>query len=101
ADGATGITVDPNATSSDPLVNEGAAQYTQFVRQEVDQLVTDLKVFPAAVRAGNVQAAKDAFAPSRQAWETIEPIGGRVEGIDGAGDARGDDVGHEQRPRWR
>ena len=100
ARGATGITVDPDATSDDPLVNEGAAHYTQFVRQEVDKLVTDLKVFTDAVRAGNVQAAKDAFAPSRQAWETIEPIAGLVEDIDGAVDARVDDFANEDDPAW-
>src|SRR4051812_15749246 len=90
ANAATGISVDPNITSDDPLVNEGATQYTQFVRQQVDKLVTDLKVFTDAVRAGDVQAAKDAFAPSREAWETIEPIAGLVEDIDGAVDARVD-----------
>ena len=100
ANGATGITVDPNATSSDPLVNEGAAQYTQFVRQQADKLVTDLKVFTDAVRAGNVLAAKDAFAPSRQAWETIEPIAGLVEDIDGVVDSRVDDFANEDDPKW-
>ena len=97
---ATGITVDPNPSSDDPLVNEGAAQYTQFVRQQVDKLVTDLKVFTDAVRAGDVQAAKDAFAPSRQAWETIEPIAGLVEDLDGAVDGRVDDFANEDDPSW-
>ena len=86
--------------SDDPLVNEGAAQYTQYVRQQVDKLVTDVKVFTDAVRAGNVQAAKDAFAPSRQAWEAIEPIAGLVEDIDGAVDARVDDFANEDDPAW-
>jgi iron uptake system component EfeO len=100
SNGATGLSVDPNATSDDPLVNEGATQYTQFVRQQVDKLVTDLKVFTDAVRAGNVQAAKDAFAPSRQAWETIEPIAGLVEDIDGGVDSRVDDFANEDDPTW-
>jgi iron uptake system component EfeO len=100
ANGATGITVDPNTTSDDPLVNEGAAQYTQFVRQQVDKLVTDLKVFTDAVRAGDGQVAKDAFAPSRQAWETIEPIAGLVSDVDGAVDSRVDDFANEDDPAW-
>jgi iron uptake system component EfeO len=100
ANGATGITVDPNATSNDPLVNEGAAQYTQFVRQQVDKLVTDLKVFTDAVRAGNVQAAKDAFAPPPLAWETIAPIAGLVVEIAGAVDSRVDDFANEDDPTW-
>jgi len=97
---ATGITVDTSATSADPLVNEGAATYTQYVRQQVDQLVTATKTFTDAVRAGSVPAAKDAFAPSRQAWERIEPIAGLVEDIDSAVDARVDDFANEDDPAW-
>jgi iron uptake system component EfeO len=100
AKGASGTAGGPNATTDDPLVKEGAAEYTQFVRQQLDTLVTDLKVFTDAVRAGNVAAAKDAFAPSRQAWETIEPIAGLVEGIDGAVDSRVDDFADEDDPAW-
>jgi iron uptake system component EfeO len=97
---ATGITVDTSATSADPLVNEGAATYTQYVRQQVDQLVTATKTFTDAVRAGSVPAGKDAFAPSRQAWERIEPIAGLVEDIDSAVDARVDDFANEDDPAW-
>jgi len=48
-------------------------------------------VFTDAVRAGDLEAAKAAYAPSRQGWERIEPIAGLVEEIDGAVDARVDD----------
>ncbi len=44
-----------------------------------------------AVRAGNLKAAQDAFAPSRMPWERIEPLAGLVEEIDGKVDARVDD----------
>jgi len=94
------ISVSPSATSADPLVNEGAATYTQYVRQQVDTLVAATKTFTDAVRAGNVQAAKDAYAPSRQAWETIEPIAGLVEDIDASVDARVDDFPNEDDPKW-
>jgi iron uptake system component EfeO len=97
---ASGIAVDSNAKSDDPKVNEGAAQYTQYVRQQVDQLIGDAKKFTDAVRAGDVAAAKAAFAPSRQAWERIEPIAGLVESIDGAVDARVDDFANEDDPTW-
>ena len=100
AGGAIGITVDPNATSDDPLVAEGAATYTQYVRQQLDTLVADVKVFTDAVRAGDVAAAKAAFAPSRQAWETIEPIAGLVEDVDRSVDARVDDFASEDDPEW-
>ncbi|HEY1280921.1 MAG TPA: iron uptake system protein EfeO [Acidimicrobiales bacterium] len=94
------ISVNPSVTSSDPLVNEGAATYTQYVRQQVDELVTATKTFTDAVRAGNIQAAKDAYATSRQAWERIEPIAGLVEDIDASVDARVDDFANEDDPKW-
>jgi iron uptake system component EfeO len=94
------ISVNPSVTSSDPPVNEGAAIYTQYVRQQVDELVTATKTFTDAVRAGNVQAAKDAYAASRLAWERIEPIAGLVEDIDSAVDARVDDFANEDDPAW-
>jgi iron uptake system component EfeO len=43
------------------------------------------------VRAGDLEAAQAAYAPSRQGWERIEPIAGLVEEIDGKVDARVDD----------
>ena len=43
------------------------------------------------MRAGDVEAAKAAYAPSRVSWERIEPIAGLVSDIDGAVDARVDD----------
>ena len=52
------------------------------------------------MRAGDVEAAKAAFAPSRQAWERIEPIAGLVSDIDGAVDARVDDFADEDDPAW-
>jgi iron uptake system component EfeO len=94
------ISVDPSARSADPLVNEGAGTYTQYVRQQVDELVTATMTFTDAVRAGNVQAAKDAYAASRQAWERIEPVAGLVEDIDSSVDARVDDFGDENDPAW-
>ncbi len=48
-------------------------------------------MFTDAVRANNLQAAQDAFAPSRMPWERIEPLAGLVEEIDGKVDARVDD----------
>ena len=52
------------------------------------------------MRAGDIDAAKAAFAPSRFHWETIEPIAGLVEQIDGAVDARVDDFANETDPAW-
>jgi iron uptake system component EfeO len=48
-------------------------------------------VFTDAVRAGDIEAAKEAYPTSRRSWERIEPIAGLIEDIDGAVDAREDD----------
>ena len=57
-------------------------------------------MFTDAVRAGDLEAAKAAYAPSRQGWERIEPIAGLVEEIDGAVDARVDDFEGEDDPEF-
>ena len=61
------------------------------MNEQIDATIAATKTFTDAVRAGDVEAAKAAFAPSRQGWEAIEPIAGLVEEIDGATDARVDD----------
>ena len=83
-----------------PLVAEAVAQYTQYIRQQGDLIVTEAKVLTDAVRAGDLEAAKAAYAPSRQAWERIEPIAGLVEEIDGKVDARVDDFEDEDDPEF-
>ena len=88
------------AGADDPLLVEAVAGYTAYVGEQVDQIVADTTVFTDAVRAGDVDAAKAAFAPSREAWERIEPVASLVEAIDGAVDARVDDFTSEDDPAW-
>ena len=52
------------------------------------------------MRANNLKAAQDAFAPSRVPWERIEPIAGLVEEIDGKVDARVDDFAGVDDPEF-
>jgi iron uptake system component EfeO len=91
---------DLSAISDDPLVAQAVVDYQGYVRSEVDQLLIDTKVFTDAVRAGDLAAAKAAYAPSRVHWETIEPIAGLIEEIDGAVDARVDDFESVTDPAW-
>ena len=91
---------DLSAISDDPLIAQAVVDYQAYVRSEVDQLLIDTKVFTDAVRAGDLEAAKAAYAPSRVHWETIEPIAGLVEEIDGAVDARVDDFASVTDPAW-
>jgi iron uptake system component EfeO len=79
------------AAAPDPLAQQAAAEYKTYAVGQIDELVGVVKVFTDAVRAGDLQAAQDAYAPSRVPWERIEPLAGLVEEIDGKVDARVDD----------
>ncbi len=89
-----------SAGADDALLAEAVAGYTSYVNEQVELIVTEAKVFTDAVRAGDVEAAKAAYAPSRQAWERIEPVASLIEAIDGKVDARVDDFTSEDDPAW-
>ena len=88
-DAATTTTAAPAAPN--PLVEKAATDYKAYAVAQIDDLVRVTKVFTDAVRANNLQAAQDSYAPSRLPWERIEPLAGLVEEIDGKVDARVDD----------
>lgn len=69
----------------------GAEQYRSYVLGEVAGLRTAARTLTDAVRAGDLEGARAAYAPSRVGWERIEPIAGVVEELDGRLDARVDD----------
>ena len=82
------------------LLDAAAADYKGYVRQNVDELQRAVKVFTDAVRAGDLQAAQNAYAPSREPWERIEPIAGLIEDIDVKVDARVDDFSGPDDPEF-
>lgn len=79
------------AAAPNPLAEKAATEYKAYAVAQIDELVGLVKVFTDAVRAGDLKAAQDAYAPSRAPWERIEPLAGLVEEIDGKVDARVDD----------
>ncbi|MCT7658581.1 EfeM/EfeO family lipoprotein [Mycobacterium deserti] len=80
-----------SAAAPNPAVEKAATEYKAYATSQIDELVGAVKTFTDAVRANNLQAAQDAYAPSRLPWERIEPLAGLVEEIDGKVDARVDD----------
>jgi iron uptake system component EfeO len=72
-------------------VAEALVEYKDYVLEQIDATIAATTEFTDAVRAGDLEGAKELFAPSRQGWESIEPVAGLVEEIDGAVDARVDD----------
>ena len=91
---------DLSGSTEDAAILAAVDEYRTYVQAEVSTLIDETTVFTDAVRAGDIDAAKAAFAPSRFHWETIEPIAGLVEQIDGAVDARVDDFANETDPTW-
>ena len=67
------------------------AEYKTYVQAEAKELVAKTEAFVAAVKAGNVDAAKAQFAATRFHYERIEPIAELFNELDPAIDAREDD----------
>jgi len=89
-DAATATTA-AAAAAANPLADKAATEYQAYAVEQTNDLVGVVKTLTDAVRAGDLQAAQAAYAPSRVPWERIEPLAGLVEEIDGKVDARVDD----------
>ncbi|GAY12637.1 iron uptake system protein EfeO [Pseudonocardia sp. N23] len=88
-DGTGGAAPTATAETSLTAATQG---YHDYVVSEVAQLQTATRTFTDAVRAGNADAAKKAFAPARVHYESIEPVAESFGDLDPAIDARIDDV---------
>jgi iron uptake system component EfeO len=88
------------ATTDDQQVLAAVEEYKAYVVEQVDLMIERTTVFTDAVRAGDLEGARAAYAPSREPWERIEPIAGLVEDIDVAVDARVDDFASPEDPEW-
>jgi iron uptake system component EfeO len=79
--------------AADTAARDGAVQsYLTYVKSEADQLITAAAPFVAAVKAGDIEAAKQKFAAARAHYESIEPIAESFGDLDPAIDAREGDV---------
>lgn len=79
-------------------LDRAVADYKAYVERESAQLVTQTTAFAAALKAGDVQRAKDLFGPTRMHYETIEPIAESFGDLDPRIDARVNDVA--DRSQW-
>jgi iron uptake system component EfeO len=82
-------------TAGTKLSPEGAAaveQYRTYVEGETAALVTGTKTFVDAVKAGDIDAAKAAYAAARIPYERIEPVAETFGDLDPKIDARAGDV---------
>src|SRR3954470_23915972 len=98
---ATGIvTVGGNApaSSDDPLLAGAVTGYQRYVTTEAKELVKRVQAFVEAVKAGDVEKAKQQFAAARVPYETIEPVAESFGNLDPDIDARVNDV--EKGQKW-
>ncbi|MFE9764841.1 iron uptake system protein EfeO [Streptomyces sp. NPDC005808] len=83
---ATGGTV----AKRDPRLDEAVAAYRAYAQAQADQTLPKVKIFTDAVKAGDLEAAKKAYAPSRIGWERTEPVAESFGDIDPKVDVRAD-----------
>lgn len=67
------------------------ADYKIYVQENLDILVKDTKAFTDAIKAGELEKAKELYPCSRVAYEKIEPIAELFADLDASIDSRADD----------
>ncbi|WP_333739010.1 iron uptake system protein EfeO [Streptomyces sp. IBSBF 2806] len=82
----------------DPRLDKAVAAYRAYAQTQADETLPKVAVFVAAVKAGNIEAAKKAYAPSRIGWERTEPVAESFGTIDPKVDVRAD--GLESGQKW-
>jgi len=80
------------------LVDAAAANYVAYIKNQVEGLVTSTTTFLDAYRAGDDATARALYAPTRAAYERIEPVAESFGDLDPKIDFREADV--EEGTEW-
>ncbi|WP_328870904.1 EfeM/EfeO family lipoprotein [Streptomyces sp. NBC_00287] len=91
-------TGDGAAAKRDPRLDKAVAAYRQYAQQQADETLPLAETFAKAVKDGDIEAAKKAYAPSRIGWERTEPVAESFGDIDPKVDVRED--GLEDGQKW-
>ncbi|MGW7570185.1 iron uptake system protein EfeO [Streptomyces tendae] len=86
------------AAARDPRLDRAVAAYRQYAQQQADETLPKAEAFAKAVKAGDLAAAKKAYAPSRIGWERTEPVAESFGDIDPKVDVREDGLEDGQDP---
>ncbi|NEA39714.1 iron uptake system protein EfeO [Streptomyces sp. SID11385] len=86
------------ASKRDARLDAAVSAYRDYAQDQADETLPKVKVFTDAVRAGDLDAAKKAYAPSRIGWERTEPVAESFGDIDPKTDTRAD--GLEKGQKW-
>ncbi|MFF7471779.1 iron uptake system protein EfeO [Streptomyces sp. NPDC008092] len=81
-----------------PTLDKAVADYREYAQEQADATIPKVETFAAAIEAGDLEAAKKAYAPSRVGWERTEPIAESFGDIDPKTDTRAD--GLEEGQKW-
>lgn len=87
-----------SAARRSPEMDRAVAEYRTYVQAQADETLPKVKVFTDAVAAGDIEAAKKAYADSRIGWERTEPVAESFGDIDPKVDVRAD--GLEDGQEW-
>jgi iron uptake system component EfeO len=88
----TGAPGKVGGASANPLLAKAVSGYRAYVVKETARLLSGARSFVAALRAGNLQRAKELFGPVRRHYEAIEPVAESFGDLDPRIDARINDV---------
>lgn len=82
----------------DPRLAAAVAEYREYAQAQADETLPRVRTFADAVKAGDVEKAKAAYADSRIGWERTEPVAESFGDIDPKVDFREDGV--EKGQEW-
>ncbi|CCK30536.1 lipoprotein [Streptomyces davaonensis JCM 4913] len=88
------------AAKRDPRLDKAVAAYRQYVQQQADETLPLAETFAKAVKDGDLEAAKKAYAPSRIGWERTEPVAESFGDIDPKVDIREDGLEGQKWTGW-
>ncbi|MFJ8152921.1 iron uptake system protein EfeO [Streptomyces sp. NPDC094468] len=92
------VTGSGTVAKRNPTLDKAVADYRAWAQGEADATIPKVETFVNAVKAGDLTAAKNAYAPSRVGWESTEPIAESFGDIDPKTDTRAD--GLEKGQKW-
>lgn len=84
----TGTATEAPATGTHALLVDGANRYKDYVVSQTDQMVGAVTALKAAIDAGDLAAAQEAYVQARPFYERIEPVAESFPDLDFAIDAR-------------
>lgn len=92
------VTGSGTVAKRNPTLDKAVADYREWAQGEADATIPKVETFVNAIKAGDLTAAKNAYAPSRVGWESTEPIAESFGDIDPKTDTRAD--GLEKGQKW-